>query len=62
MSNILSMIVGVMLLLGASSHLYRLFRPLAFIIGSYSVPRWCSIIFLAGEAYAGVMLLNMALA
>jgi len=54
-------IVGVMLLLGAFSHLYRLFRPLAFIIGSYSVPRWCSIIFLAGEAYGGVTLLNMAL-
>jgi len=61
MWNILSMIVGVMLLLGASSHLYRLFRPLAFIIGSYSVPRWYSIFFLAAEAYAGVMLLNMAL-
>jgi hypothetical protein len=61
MSNIFSMIVGVMLLLGAAAHAYRLFRPLAFIIGSYSVPRWCSIIFLASEAYAGVMLLNMAL-
>jgi hypothetical protein len=61
MSNIISMIVGVLLLLGAATHAYRLFRPLAFIVGSYSVPRWCSIIFLAGEAYAGVMLLNMAL-
>jgi hypothetical protein len=61
MSHILSMIVGVMLLLGAAAHLYRLLRPLAFIVGSYSVPRWCSAIFLAGEAYAGVMLLNMAL-
>jgi hypothetical protein len=60
MSNIFSMIVGVLLLLGAAVHVYRLFRPLAFIVGSYSVPRWCSVIFLAGEAYAGVMLLNMA--
>ncbi|MCX7064481.1 MAG: hypothetical protein NT024_08000 [Proteobacteria bacterium] len=61
MSSIFSMIVGVMLLLGASSHPYRLFRPLAFIIGSYSVPRWYSVIFLAGEGYAGAMLLKMAL-
>jgi hypothetical protein len=61
MSNIFSMIVGVLLLLGAATHVYRLSRPLAFIVGSYSVPRWCSLIFLAGEAYAGVMLLNMAL-
>ena len=61
MSTIFSMIVGVMLLLGAAAHAYRLFFPLAFIIGSYSVPRWCSIIFLAGEAYAGVTLLSMAL-
>jgi hypothetical protein len=61
MSNVFSMVVGVLLLLGAAAHAYRLFRPLAFIIGSYSVPRWCSIIFLAGEAYAGVTLLSMAL-
>jgi hypothetical protein len=61
MSNIFSMIVGVLLLLGATAHAYRLFRPLAFIVGSYSVPRWCSLIFLAAEAYAGVMLLNLAL-
>jgi len=60
MSTIFSMIVGVMLLLGAAAHAYRLFRPLAFIIGSYSVPRWCSIFFLAAETYAGVTLLSLA--
>jgi hypothetical protein len=61
MSNILSMIVGVLLLLGAASHVFRLFRPLAFIVGSYAVPRWCSLFFAAAEAYAGVTLLTMAL-
>ena len=60
MSNILSMIVGVLLLLGAASHVFRLFRPLAFIVGSYAVPRWCSLFFAAAETYAGVMLLNLA--
>ena len=61
MLNIVSTVVGVLLLLGAATHVYRLFRPLAFIVGSYSVPRWYSIFFLAAEAYAGVTLLGLAL-
>ncbi|MBI1816360.1 MAG: hypothetical protein HYR72_15390 [Deltaproteobacteria bacterium] len=62
MSSILSMIVGVLLLLGAATHVYRMWRPFAFIIGSYAVPRWYSLPFAVGEAYAGVLLLRMALA
>ena len=56
MSNIFSLIVGVLLLLGAAMHVYRMYRPFAFIIGRYAVPRWYSLPFAAGEAYAGVML------
>ncbi|HME73178.1 MAG TPA: hypothetical protein VKM54_25415 [Myxococcota bacterium] len=61
MSNIFSMIVGVLLLLGAATHVYRMCCPFAFIVGRYNIPRWYSLPFAASEAYAGLMLLNMAL-
>ena len=61
MLNIFSMVAGVVLLLGASAHVFRLFvRPLAFIVGSYAVPLWCSVPFAIVEAYAGVTLLHHA--
>jgi hypothetical protein len=61
MLNIFSMVAGVVLLLGASAHVFRVFvRPLAFIVGSYAVPLWCSVPFAIVEAYAGVTLLHLA--
>jgi hypothetical protein len=58
--NIVAKIVGLLLLLGAAAHVYRVCRPFPFVVGRYNVPRWYSLLFAAAEAYGGLMLLFMA--
>jgi hypothetical protein len=61
MSKIITSIVGVLFLLGAALHCYRLYSRLPVIIGGYDIPLWWSLPVGAGEAYGGLMLLIVAL-
>jgi len=60
MLNIGAKVVGLLLLLGAATHIFRVCRPFAFIVGRYHIPRWYSLPFAVAEAYGGLMLLFMA--
>jgi len=61
MSKIITAIVGVLFLLGAAMHAYRLYRRFSFTIGGYDIPVWWSLPVAAAEAYGGLMLLIAAL-
>jgi hypothetical protein len=61
MSKIITAIVGVLFLLGAALHGYRLYSRFPVIICGYDIPVWWSLPVGAGEAYGGLMLLIVAL-
>jgi len=54
MSKIITTIVGLLFLLGAAMHGYRLYRRFSFIIGGYDIPVWwglpvCGELLILGE-------------
>ena len=56
---IVAKIVGVLLLAGAATHVLRMIRPFAFIVGPYDIPPWVSLPFALAEASGGLLLLFM---
>jgi hypothetical protein len=57
--GIAAKIIGVLFLAGAVFHIVRMVRPFTFIIGPYHVPPWLSLPFVVGEAWGGLILLNV---
>jgi hypothetical protein len=57
MTKLFTIIAGLLLLLGAAAHGYRLYRPFEIIIGGHSIPTWYSWPGAAIAAFLGVMVL-----